>query len=404
MVINSYEKAFVSHELNMAPKPRVFKTPDGKEFTSKAEWRDYMMATFYSFKGVKGGKPEPKMPGTINGQMFDIADCEDAELVVLDHCEQVQIDEVKNSRIFVGACESSMFIRNCTGCTFYIACRQLRLREVTNCTFYCFSTAEVHIEYSNTVRFAPFNGGYPEHDGHLTNAKLPVDHNLWYDIFDHNDPAKTHANWSLLPEAEYEAGWFPLGECERAIPITKSGSVMRVDGDTTGDAGSGMQSFSLQTSAVDAAAAVEAASPTKEGGDGDAPMEEHTVSAEAAAEVEAGLPVAECIAAFANYIPGVTNLMDLCTPECEIIMDTGFPMPMGDFKEKAGPTNLEEVEKCNTCKDGSMAWAVFWSSNTVTNELFSTTCVLERQANGGYKLSTLHRGVGVTEEAMAAGA
>ena len=83
----------------MAPKPRVFKTPDGKEFTSKAEWRDYMMATFYSFKGVKGGKPDPKMPGTIDGQMFDIADCEDAELVVMDHCEQVQIDEVKNCRV-----------------------------------------------------------------------------------------------------------------------------------------------------------------------------------------------------------------------------------------------------------------------------------------------------------------
>jgi hypothetical protein len=27
-----------------------FKTPDGKEFESRAEWRDYMMATFYSFK------------------------------------------------------------------------------------------------------------------------------------------------------------------------------------------------------------------------------------------------------------------------------------------------------------------------------------------------------------------
>ena len=45
----------------MAPKPRIYKTPDGKEFTSKAEWRDYMMTTFYSFKGVKGGKPDPKL-------------------------------------------------------------------------------------------------------------------------------------------------------------------------------------------------------------------------------------------------------------------------------------------------------------------------------------------------------
>ena len=27
-----------------------FKTPDGKEFETKAEWRDYMMSQYYSFK------------------------------------------------------------------------------------------------------------------------------------------------------------------------------------------------------------------------------------------------------------------------------------------------------------------------------------------------------------------
>ena len=38
-----------------------------------------------------------------------------------------------------------------------------------------------------------------------------------------------------------------MGECERAILLTKQGSVMRVDGDTTGDGGKGgMQSFSYK--------------------------------------------------------------------------------------------------------------------------------------------------------------
>ena len=27
-----------------------FKAPDGKEFATRAEWRDYMVATFFSFK------------------------------------------------------------------------------------------------------------------------------------------------------------------------------------------------------------------------------------------------------------------------------------------------------------------------------------------------------------------
>ncbi len=39
-----------------------------------------------------------------------------------------------------------------------------------------------------------------------------------YDVFDHNDPNKTGSNWTLLPEEEYEAPWFPQGTpCELAI-------------------------------------------------------------------------------------------------------------------------------------------------------------------------------------------
>ena len=36
----------------------AFKTPDGKEFETKKEWRDYMYATFYSFKN-KVDEPSP---------------------------------------------------------------------------------------------------------------------------------------------------------------------------------------------------------------------------------------------------------------------------------------------------------------------------------------------------------
>eukprot|EP00605_Chrysophyceae_sp_TOSAG23-4_P002625 GSChrysophyteH1.ASY1.ANO1.2897.1 assembled CDS len=110
----------------MPPKPQVFKTPDGKEFSKKSEWRDYMMLTFYAFKNKVGAPfPEHRLPGSIAGQMYDIADCEDTELVVMDHTEQVQIDQCKRTKIFVGACESSMFIRNCEDCVFYLVCRLL---------------------------------------------------------------------------------------------------------------------------------------------------------------------------------------------------------------------------------------------------------------------------------------
>jgi hypothetical protein len=244
----------------MPPKPQVFKTPDGKEFSSRAEWRDYMMATFYTFKN-KTNETCVKNPGEIDGQMFDIGDCTNSNLVLMDNCEQVQIDVVTNSRVFVGACASSIFIRNCSNCVFYTCCRQLRLREVTNCTFYIFSMAEVHIELSNNLQFAPFNGGYPDHAKHLRAANLDTSHNLWYDVFDHNDPGRTRVNWGLLPPSQYEPeGWFPAGPCERAVPVTSAGSVHRTDENA---AGSSMQSFGMQQLMADAQAAAASSSPTK---------------------------------------------------------------------------------------------------------------------------------------------
>lgn len=153
----------------MPVKPQIFKSPDGKEFSTKAAYRDYMMLTYYSFQKVSGQNDPPciKLPGSIGGQMFDIADCEDSTLIVLDHTEQVQIDQIKNCRVLIAACASSIFIRNCDNCTFYTCCRQLRLRDVTNSRFFIFSMAEVHIEFSSGLQIAPFNGGYPEHAQHL---------------------------------------------------------------------------------------------------------------------------------------------------------------------------------------------------------------------------------------------
>lgn len=70
---------------------------------------------------------------------------------------------------------------------------------------------------------------------------------MWYDIYDHNDPGKTHQNWSLLSETEYtSASWFPLGECVPALALTKPGSVLKEE------VADGMQSFSLEQMKLDA--------------------------------------------------------------------------------------------------------------------------------------------------------
>lgn len=96
---------------------------------------------------------------------------------------------------------------------------------MSNCTFYIYSMGEVHIEYTKDVKFAPFRGGYPEHGAHMKAANLNPEHNMWYEVYDHNDPHKTQGHWSLLPESEYEEPWFPAGApCENLIAQTKKGN------------------------------------------------------------------------------------------------------------------------------------------------------------------------------------
>ena len=71
-----------------------FKAPDGKEFETRAEWRDYMMASFYSFKNKKDDHSLVKTSGEVDGQVFDLADCENCTILVMDNCEQVQMDKL----------------------------------------------------------------------------------------------------------------------------------------------------------------------------------------------------------------------------------------------------------------------------------------------------------------------
>ena len=65
-------------------------------------------------------------------------------------------------------------------------------------------------------------------------ANLNLEHNLWYDIFDHNDPNKTGENSSLIPKDQYEEPWFPSGPCTPAIALTEANSVHRTDDQAPG--------------------------------------------------------------------------------------------------------------------------------------------------------------------------
>lgn len=196
-----------------------FTAPDGKEFESKVELRKYVMDKFYSIKNRENDDQLIKRPGEINQQVFEISDCKHCTIVILDVTDQTYIDNLSNCRVFIGACSSSIFIRDCKQCVFFTCSRQLRINNVVSSSFYSFTLSEIHIELSSALQFGPFQGGYDKQSQHFEQNGFSVDDNLWFEVYDHNDPDKLRMNWKLIDPKLYEPAWFPLGPCRAFIRV-----------------------------------------------------------------------------------------------------------------------------------------------------------------------------------------
>jgi hypothetical protein len=55
-----------------------------------------LTAQDYEVRGLKGGQVA-KEPGSLNGQVFVIADCHDADMYIFDHTASVTVDDCKSS-------------------------------------------------------------------------------------------------------------------------------------------------------------------------------------------------------------------------------------------------------------------------------------------------------------------
>lgn len=182
-----------------------FTAPDGENFDSEAAYKKYMYEKFYSFK-EKVGETLVRKSGEIRGQSFDLADLNQCEVQLLDATGQVFADDLVNCKVYVGACGSDVFVRGCTDCTFTIACKQLRMRDCSNCKIYLYSATRPALETSHHIQLAPFNGAYPRQGSHFRQAGLDPTNNQWDQVHDfsrsNEDLPKPH--WRKLPEVEWQ--------------------------------------------------------------------------------------------------------------------------------------------------------------------------------------------------------
>jgi translation initiation factor IF-1 len=197
-----------------------YTAPDGKKFTDRAKYRQYLMKTQFTFEkktGKRGADALVKAPGSVNGEPFDMIDLDDCEAAMLGWASQVQVDRCKNSKILVGPVESSIFVRDCSDCEFTIACRQLRTRDCTNCTFHLLSCTDPIIERSTGLTITPYNGSWHGQRSHFEAAKLDPNDNHWRLVFDFNKNGKDNYG---VPDPHYELKEGDPGEWRFDMPGT----------------------------------------------------------------------------------------------------------------------------------------------------------------------------------------
>lgn len=80
----------------------MFTASDGTKFEDRNAWRRYEFETNYTFRNKKD-ETFMKLPGKIGGQPFDLSDLDNCQVMLLDQSDQVQVDNLTNCRVFIGA-------------------------------------------------------------------------------------------------------------------------------------------------------------------------------------------------------------------------------------------------------------------------------------------------------------
>lgn len=185
------------------PKPIVEKNQPEKSLTDVA-------VTKCNFSD-RTGEILTKDPEEINKEDVALVNLSDCTVKLSGSPSAMHVNKLNGCKVFSGPVSSSIFIRNCTNCTFLLACHQLRIHETTNCQFYIHVTSKAIIEACNQITFAPYNWEYPGLDSHFQLSGLDTSQNAWDDIDDFNWlSADVHSpNWSLIPEEDRVKQWDP---------------------------------------------------------------------------------------------------------------------------------------------------------------------------------------------------
>ncbi|XP_051117994.1 tubulin-folding cofactor C [Andrographis paniculata] len=136
-----------------------------------------------------------------SGGEFMLSELKGCEVKLKGCLRALFVDNLINSRVYVGAVMGSVLIEGAQGCVFIIASHQIRIHNAKDCDFYLRVRSRPIIEDSNGIRFAPFCLRYEGIEKDLGEACLVEETGDWSNVDDFRWlRAVQSPNWSILPE------------------------------------------------------------------------------------------------------------------------------------------------------------------------------------------------------------
>eukprot|EP00055_Hartaetosiga_balthica_P013325 m.67837 g.67837 ORF g.67837 m.67837 type:complete len:303 (-) comp8228_c1_seq1:714-1622(-) len=116
----------------------------------------------------------------------------------------VHISHLKDCLVMIGPVHRSLLLDDCVGCTFVLACQQLRIHNTTKTNFYIHVTSRAIIEDCHEVEFAPYAWKYEELEEDFKVAGLDTSTNNWNMVNDFKwlKPHEHSPNWKVKEEDE----------------------------------------------------------------------------------------------------------------------------------------------------------------------------------------------------------
>lgn len=120
----------------------------------------------------------------------------------------LHIKRLTDCVVLTGPVSTSIFMDDCAGCKFVVACQQLRLHTSTDIDVYLHVTSRAIMEDCTDVRVAPYSFKYDKLVEDFVSANLDINTNNWTGIDDFNWlNVKQSPNWKVIQESDRVVDW-----------------------------------------------------------------------------------------------------------------------------------------------------------------------------------------------------